>query len=58
MAKQPQFCKDMKNIVRCIKEKGNPFMEDSKDLLTMHNTVVMPSEVVNSVMSTEDKGED
>ena len=55
MATQQQFCKDVKSIVKCIEEKGNPFMEDSKDLLTMHTKVIMPTEVVNSVMSAEER---
>ena len=55
---QQQFCKDVKSIVRCIEEKGNPFTEDSRDLLTMHTKVIMPSEVLVSVMSAEQKGQE
>ena len=56
MATQQQFCKDVKSIVRCIEERGNPFTEDSSDLLTMHTKVIMPTEVVKSIMSAEEKG--
>ena len=58
MATQQQVYKDVKSILICIKEKGNSFIEDSKDLLTMHNKVIMSSEVVNSVQSAKEKGQD
>ena len=41
----------------CIEEKGNPFTEDSRDLLTMHTKVIMPSEMFKSVISAAENGQ-
>jgi hypothetical protein len=46
---QGRFAKDVRNVTTCIEEKGNPFLEDSADLLTLHTKIIMPPEVVESV---------
>ena len=49
---------DIRGIVQTIEEKGNLFAEDSKELHAIHTEIIMPAEVVESIMSAESKGQD
>ena len=53
---QARFAEDVRNVRTCIEEKGNPFFEDSVDLLTLHTNSIMPPEVVKSVKCAEAMG--
>ena len=53
---QTKFLKDVKNIINCIEEAGNPFLEDSGDLLTLDTKVIMSSDVVNDIKKAESTG--
>lgn len=35
---------------------GNPFTEDSKDLLNLNSTVIIPDKVISTVRKIEDLG--
>ena len=43
------FAKDVNASIDTIEDMGNPFLEDSKDLLTLDNKDIMPDIVVRSV---------
>ena len=53
---QRRFAMNVRNVTTCIDEKGNPFLEDSADLLTLHTKIIMPPEVVESVKCAEATG--
>ena len=56
-ATQRKFVSDVTNVISIIKGYGNPFLEDSGDLLTLHTKVVMPEEVVIDMKTAKEKGE-
>ena len=46
---QDQFVKDVRALVAAIEEMGNPFMEESGDLLNLNSKVMMPDKVVKAM---------
>ena len=55
---QNAFLKDVKNLVNAMEDLGNPFKEDSGDLLTLDTKVIMPIVVVESVKNIQRIGKD
>ena len=55
---QKAFVKEVKDLVDAVEELGNPFREDSGDLLVLDTKDIMPKEVVDSVKSIEETGYD
>ena len=53
---QKAFVKEVKDLVDAVEELGNPFREDSGDLLVLDTKDIMPKEVVDSVKSIEGTG--
>lgn len=53
---QCSFKKDVKNLVAVFEEFGNPFMEQSNDLLVLDSNEIMDSEVVQTVREIENLG--
>ena len=35
---------------------GNPFSDDSSDLVTLHTNIIMPEKVVNAIKTAEEIG--
>ena len=52
------FVKVVKDLVDAVEELGNPFREDSGDLLVLDTKDILPKEVVDSVKSIEETGYD
>lgn len=52
---QDCFVKDVKNLVNAFEDAGNPYMEESDELLTL-DTKVMSSEVVSNIRRAESLG--
>uniref|UniRef100_H3APT7 Uncharacterized protein n=1 Tax=Latimeria chalumnae TaxID=7897 RepID=H3APT7_LATCH len=50
---QASFAKDVKALVAAFKELGNPFFEDSEELLTLDIKDIMDDTVVKSIRSTK-----
>ena len=48
---QDKFVKDVRSLVITIEEMGNPFMEESGDLLNLNSKVVMPEKLVKAMQS-------
>ena len=48
---QDKFVKDVRSLVITIEEMGNPFMEESGDLINLNYKVVMPEKVVKAMQS-------
>ena len=48
---QDKFVKDVHSLVITIEEMGNPFVEESGDLLNLNSEVVMPEKVVKAMQS-------
>ena len=46
---QTAFAKDVRNMLSVMDELGNPFLEDSKDLIALDTKDIMPELVVESV---------
>ena len=53
---QNDFVKDVKSLVATLEEMGNPFLEDSGDLLTIDTKIIKNKEVVQTVFTIETKG--
>jgi hypothetical protein len=53
---QRNFVKHVKSMVSIFEEMGNPFTEDSMDLLTLDTKVIMSKEVVQAVRNAEEIG--
>lgn len=56
-AVQKSFVKDVTNLTAAIREMGNPFTEDSKDLIVLDTKVIMPECVVNDIKNAKTTGE-
>ena len=54
---QSSFLKDVKCLINAVEEMGNPFKEDSGDLLVLDTMEIMPEEVVQSVKNLQKLGE-
>ena len=48
---QDKFVKDVRFLVITIEEMGNPFMEESGDLLNLNSNIVRPENVVKAMLS-------
>ena len=55
---QNTFLKNVKNLVNAIEELGNPFKEDSGDLLALDTKDIMATEVVESIKNIKTIGQD
>lgn len=51
-----KFFKDVSSLVSTMEELGNPFLERSKDLLTLDTLEIMPKGVVESISQLRTKG--
>ena len=54
---QKAFAKDVKSLIGVIEEMGNPFCEDSADLLVLDTKEIVPKCVVESVSGAKIKGQ-
>ena len=50
------FFSNTKSLVNAIEEMGNPFSDDSSDLVTLHTNIIMPEKVVNAIKTAEEIG--
>ncbi|KAK3747214.1 hypothetical protein QZH41_014645, partial [Actinostola sp. cb2023] len=55
---QKTFVKEVKALIDAVEELGNPFREDSGELLVLDTKDIMPKEVVDSVKNIEKLGHD
>ena len=46
---QANFKSDVLAMIEAFEELGNPFLEDSGDLLDLDQSIIMPQEVVNNI---------
>ena len=53
---QVTFAQHVKSLVEVIEEMGNPFLEESKDLLKLDTRDIMDIAVVNSIFQAEKTG--
>lgn len=56
-ATQKAFGKDVKNLVSTLEDMGNPFLEDTGDLLTLDTKRIVDSSVVETVNTIEQLGQ-
>lgn len=56
-ATQTTFARDVLNVVASFEELGNPFTEESKDLIAVHTKDVVDETVVNTVQNVVKIGE-
>lgn len=54
---QKAFAKDVQNLIEVIDEMGNPFREDSTDLLVLDTKEIVPKSVVEAVSTAKEKGQ-
>ena len=54
---QKAFAKDVQNLIGVIEEMGNPFYEDSADLLVLDTKEIVPKCVVEAVSGAKAKGQ-
>ena len=54
---QNSFLKNVKSLVSYVEDLGNPFKEDSGDLLALDTKDIMPAEVVESVQNIKKIGQ-
>ncbi|MES9880445.1 MAG: hypothetical protein ABW185_06130, partial [Sedimenticola sp.] len=55
---QSEFLKNVQSLTAVIQEMGNPFLEESKDLLTLHTKDIMNETVAVTVRTVETIGQD
>ena len=55
---QRSFSKDVDSLVTKMEELGNPFLEHSKDLLTLDTQEIMPKNVMKSISKLCVKGQE
>ena len=55
---QNTFFKNVKSLINAIEELGNPFKEDSGDLLALDTKDIMPTEVVECIKNIKTIGQD
>ena len=55
---QKAFVKDVKSLVATLEEMGNPFIEDSGDLLTIDTKIIKSKEISQMLYTIENKGEE
>ena len=54
---QHDFHSDVNSLVDAFEQLGNPFQEDSGDLIDLDQSIIMPMEVVNSMRLIEETGQ-
>ena len=54
---QEAFARDVKSLISVIEEMGNPFCEDSADLLVLDTKAIVPNCVVEAVSGAKIKGQ-
>ena len=52
------FARDVNSLTSVIEEMGNPFAENSNDLLVLDNIDLADSAVIDAVRNTEALGQD
>ena len=55
---QNAFAKDVKSFVTTLEELGNPFLEDSGDLLTIDTKLIKSKEISQNMYTIEHKGKE
>ena len=55
---QKSFMKDVSSLINTMQEMGNPFSEDSQDLIALDSKQIMPEEVIDFVKGAKMIGED
>ena len=55
---QKAFERDVRSLVSTIEEMGNPFTEDSSDLLTLDSRDITDAAVIDTVRQIEKLGEE
>lgn len=55
---QSTFLKDVVNTVSCFEELGNPFTEESENLMAIHTKDIMDDSVVATVKNARKIGEE
>ena len=50
--------KDVSSLINTMQEMGNPFSEDSQDLIALHSKQIMPKEVIDFVKGAKMIGQD
>ena len=53
---QKRFASNTKNVVEAIEEMGNPFLDDSSDLVALDTKLIMSETVVNNMQAAEQLG--
>ena len=53
---QSDFKSDVIALVDAFEQLGNPFLEDSGEMLDLHQSLVMPPDVVNDIRTVKDIG--
>ena len=53
---QSKFKEDVKSLIKAFSNTGNPFLEDSKDLISLETSAIMPPDVVTNIMNEKDNG--
>ena len=53
---QKRFVSNTKNVVEAIEEMGNPFLDDSSDLVALDTKLIMSETVVNNMQAAEQLG--
>jgi len=54
---QKAFAKDVQNLIEVIDEMGNPFREDSTDLVVLDTKEIVPKSVLEAVSAAKEKGQ-
>ena len=55
---QSAFSRDVVNTVSCFEEMGNPFQDESEDLMAIHTRDIMGDEVVKTIRNASKIGEE
>ena len=55
---QIDFQSDVVSLVDAFEQLGNPFLEDTGDLIDLDQSIIMPFEVVNSMRNIEETGKE
>ena len=54
---QANFQSDVLALTEAFEELGNPFLEDSGDLIDLDQSIIMPQEVINNIRNIYSTGE-
>ena len=56
MSSIPNFKEDVESLVHAFSDIENPFLENSCDLISLETSQIMPTDVVESVMTAKESG--